>query len=30
LLSVLPLLILYLILQRKFMQSVEMTGIAGE
>ncbi len=30
LLSVLPLLILYLILQRRFMQSVEMTGIAGE
>lgn len=30
LLSVLPLIILYLILQRKFMQSVEMTGIAGE
>lgn len=30
LLSVLPLLILYLVLQRKFMQSVEMTGIAGE
>lgn len=30
LLSVLPLILLYLILQRKFMQSVEMTGIAGE
>ncbi len=30
LLSVLPLIIIYLILQRKFMQSVEMTGIAGE
>lgn len=30
LLSVLPLLILYLVLQRRFMQSVEMTGIAGE
>lgn len=30
LLSVLPLIILYLVLQRKFMQSVEMTGIAGE
>ncbi len=30
LLSILPLIILYLILQRKFMQSVEMTGIAGE
>ncbi len=29
-LSVLPLIILYLILQRQFMQSVEMTGIAGE
>lgn len=29
-LSVLPLIILYLIFQRKFMQSVEMTGIAGE
>ena len=29
-LSILPLLLLYLILQRKFMQSVEMTGIAGE
>lgn len=30
LLSVLPLIVIYLILQRKFMQSVEMTGIAGE
>lgn len=30
LLSVLPMIILYLIVQRQFMQSVEMTGIAGE
>ena len=30
LLSMLPVLILYLFVQRKFIQSVEMTGIAGE
>ncbi len=30
LLSVLPMIILYLIVQKQFMQSVEMTGIAGE
>lgn len=30
LLSILPLLILYLVFQRQFIQSIEMSGITGE